>query len=248
MFCSSCGTRIDDPSVRFCPSCGFQLSGEAPPGSSGRKAPSFAGADQFITPSLSILRKFFSKEPLDSVDESLNSGYQVAISFGTIFVLVSAIAPLTLISQYVSSQTRGLGFSASDLGIPYLKLFAIGIILGAVVYGVIGLIVWLLHKIYRHDVPFTAVLNVTAVALLPSTLALIASIILGFISLYLSAFLIAAGFFLSVIFFYHGVQAIAPFDKQTFFVFSLTAAYLVFTVVDYFLITKFYSGMLENFL
>jgi hypothetical protein len=131
--------------------------------------------------------------------------------------------------------------------VPYFKFFVSGLILSLVILGIISLIIWLLHKIYRHDVPYISVLNVTAAALLPFSVAFAASIILGFISVYISTFLIVAGLFLSIIFFYHGIQALAPFGQHSSFVYALTVAFLVFATSYCFLVARLFDDLFRLF-
>lgn len=179
-----------------------------------------------------IIRGFFSKNPTSVLNHAISSKEKLWLVFAAAYCL-SLLFVFTLLTNSSNSIVSGL-WSISMSVIPKATLFFYGFLVGLVIYfGNCGL-VKAVHSINKQPVPFSVIMNMVSVALLPATLSFASSVIIGFLSLPLALLAINGGAFMGILMIYSGIQKEAVFEDEPIWLY--VAANAALTIILFFVI------------
>jgi hypothetical protein len=146
--------------------------------------------------------------------------------WGGAYTLLYALAVTLMPGQAIKTILGYLLGSALD---PAGKLFGYGLLLAALTFILWAASLRAVCALSKASVHFVKVLNLTAIALLPTTVSLVAGILLGFIYFPLGIFLVIVGSAAGLVLLYSGLQKLVIFQGPPFWLFVV--AYAVVTLV-----------------
>ena len=245
MFCKNCGKNLPD-NARFCDGCGAQL-GDAPAAQSApyRAAAPVAQANPIVDNFLKVLKGFFSKNSLETIEASAKSTTLEWILVGLLSIVVYAFALAANVGQTLSQIADGADISSVyNFGIWLL----FGLLFGAVSFCTAAFGSFLAAKIATNSfVNVHSAFNVVAAGTLPLSCVYLANILLGFIWSPIAMVLAICGIIACAIYMYSGFQKLAPFAKTPYIVYSIVWAIVVIVslLVSY-LVIRGYIEDLSN--
>lgn len=220
MFCNKCGNKVE-VSDKFCDKCGANLQEIS--------NQNVSKTSNIACDCKRILKKFFSKNPASSIEETKNVKSNIGVFFIVLAIVLFSFVSCLNITQCInrglnsindvinSTATNilgGLGNQVSvylpnleisfliELFIPYL-IFAI--VVTGIVYG--GIYFTLkVRKLPSSDIACT--LNMLGTSSLPIIIALILNVLLGFVFPQATPFIFVIGVFVSAIFVYETIATL----------------------------------------
>ena len=212
------------------------------------------------------VKKVFSPKPDDAFADIINSKNRSWLIILGIYVLLSALALMLILSGQIMGAVRSLLSTALlreflyDMGgrnvinqmlrkiMPYGGLFGTGLLLGLVSFAVLSGCVKLFCLVKKLDLCFITVMNIVSVSLIIYIAAMFAGIIFGFFFVQFSIILIVAVAIGSLIMLYYGIQKIMPSDSSPFWSFLIINAVhiIVIALIGVGLFSAVLSGAIEN--
>lgn len=217
MFCNKCGKEVE-VSDKFCDKCGANLQEVS---NNNVKETSNIACDR-----KRILKKFFSKNPASSIEETKNIKSNICIFLIVLAILlfsfVSCLNITQCINRGLSSINDGINSTAtnllgglgnqvagylSNLEISFLiELFIPYLIFAIVVTGIVYGGIYFTLKVRKLPSPDIAcTLNMLGTSSLPIIIALILNLLLGFVFPQATPFIFVIGVLVSVIFVYETI-------------------------------------------
>lgn len=218
-YCSNCGGRLNDNGI--CPNCGSMSESKIQPGS-GK-----------MSEVLNCFKPLFSDRPLTSVENAARTkSASVWIIFGVIFA-ISSVGIILRTFTSVNANTAALLFGekisnaialtqteiSSEMLSAFVSLLLYSLLISILALIVISLLTLLMFIFAEEKPSFTQALNIVAVSAFPSSICMIIALALSFLYTPLAISIIVAGFSISAISYYFGIQKASSFKKSPFWIF-----------------------------
>ena len=215
---------------------------------------------------LVIVKNFFSPKPDDVFTDVINSKKHVWVIFAGIYVLLSALAIMLILSGQIMGMIRslfGTDFGReflADIGgrnvinqvmreiMPYGGLFGSGLLLGIISFVVLSGCIKLLCNFKKLDVCFISVMNIVSLSLIIYNAAMLVAIIFSFFFIQFSIILIVVGAIGSLIMLYNGIQKVISLNSNSFWAFLIINALhiIIIALIAGRLLSAVLSGAVEN--
>ena len=190
-----------------------------------QSAPAYVHQQTIMNESMIAIKQTFSKNPEAAIETAINARNKVWLVLGGVYVLLSAVFARMLVSNVISGA---LG-AAEALMPAMVRRFIDDLLSGMFMYGllfaaaslfVFGACMLMLFSIFKINIPFSKVMDVTAASSLIASAILAAAIIISFISTsgaFVLGILVAP--VAPIIMLYRGIQKTAKFESSPFWVY-----------------------------
>jgi hypothetical protein len=259
MYCKNCGTEIQE-GAKFCVACGASQGVEeaATPSVQVNLVSNLIGNGQ------NIVKKFFSKSPLDAVAEAANSKSPIWIVLVIANVVLFGVAsfiniPQTLnyfVKSVIKMATSGFGVlgnlipTSSIPNIPAMpSLFWPFALLALITIAAEFVGIYIVLAVSKKKAGSVAnVLNVVAVASLPITVGVIINLIFGLIFPPATICITVTAILISMVLLYEGLHNLATFEASPVWQFGLLVLFvsIVFMIIFGVAINQIISQVMGN--
>jgi len=201
---------------------------------------------------MNTIKKFFSPDPMEATRYAITSRVHSWVILAIISVVVLAFAVMFLPAGIISTADMSTAYTKQAVEWFYehvmsqISLFGYGALIAAISFFLLACLSKVAFQVSKVNAPFATVLNLTAAALLPTTLAGILGIVFALFYFNASVFIMIAGTVLSIVLLYSGMMQSAQFQKSPFWVFL--GGYVAYAVIMYFIIRQFIPDVAEGLL
>ena len=200
---------------------------------------------------LPSLKGFFSKNLVEAVANALKSNGLEWIIFGGASILMFAIALIANVGCAIGQIIPGYNMLPAEAKnmvggmIPYVLIFFLFFLLGAVVYGLLSLGVFLIGGKFCDEKPsFFGALNLVGLAALPVTAVYTLNLIVGLLSVWICAVLSIIAIIVSLLLVYAALAKTASPDKPLFIGYAIvvSAVVVVALVLAWFFVSTIFNN------
>ena len=162
---------------------------------------------------MDVYKQFFTKTPENSIPTALNSPINTWFVVIGVFAIVTAITVTVIYGQLIAMIPFGFGGFLPDLRAAIFIGTLIGVAIGFFIQAGLVMLVFVIYKI---NISFTKVMDMTAATYIPVTVSIAAALILGFIHLPLALIAVLLGFYGTIVMLYRGMQEVAGVGNSIF--------------------------------